>query len=112
MLDSLHRLALRNEFFLPFSADYLDLTEFASKILHPLVRALDKYTEQIESHAMNCLCAIVFQLGKKFLIFIPMVNRVVLKHKIQHDRYETLVKKIYKVGDRLIINIFGLLPPH
>ena len=24
------------------NADYLDLTEFASKILHPLVRALDK----------------------------------------------------------------------
>ena len=46
---------------------------------------------------MECLCAIVYQLGKKYLIFIPMVNRVLLKHKIQHDKYEALVKKIYKV---------------
>merc|ERR1712142_341685 len=45
---------------------------------------------------MECLCAIVYQLGKKYLIFIPMVNRVLLKHKIQHDKYEALVKKIYK----------------
>ena len=68
---------------------------------------------------MECLCAIVYQLGKKYLIFIPMVNRVLLKHKIQHDKYEALVKKIYKVlrvifqtarldetcGDRYIHNL-------
>ena len=36
-------------FFPLFDPDYLDLTEFASKILHPLVRALDKNEQVFDS---------------------------------------------------------------
>lgn len=34
------------------------------------------------------------QLGRKFCIFVPMVQKVVTKHKIQNRKWEILVSKI------------------
>lgn len=77
-------------------ADHLDLTEYASRILHPLVRTLDN-TPSLQMTAMDTLTALVRQLAHHYTIFIPMVNRVVQKHKISHDKYDVLLCKIIKV---------------
>lgn len=78
-------------------ADSLDLTDFASRIIHPLSRTLDM-TPELQHTAMDTLCAMIMQLGQKFLIFIPMINKITTKHKIQHQRYNILMSKILKVG--------------
>ncbi|KAK7869671.1 hypothetical protein R5R35_010033 [Gryllus longicercus] len=74
-------------------ADTLDFTEFASRIVHPLVRTLDTCPE-LRPTAMDTLCALVSQLGRKYQIFIPLVHRVLIKHKISCSRYEMLAAKI------------------
>ncbi|XP_062572359.1 serine/threonine-protein kinase mTOR-like [Saccostrea cucullata] len=75
----------------------LDLTDFASRIIHPLVRTLDSVPE-LQASAMDTLCAMVMQLGPKFNIFIPMVQRVIQKHKIAHQRYFILMARILKAS--------------
>ncbi|XP_013416422.1 serine/threonine-protein kinase mTOR-like [Lingula anatina] len=75
--------------------DSLDLTDFASRIIHPLVRTLDT-TPELRGTAMDTLAALVVQLGKKYQIFIPMVAKVLTKHKVAHQRYELLLCKIIK----------------
>ena len=75
----------------------LDFTDFASRIIHPLVRTLD-CTPELRTIAMDTLASLVLQLDKKYQIFVPMVNKVLVKHRIIHQKYETLVLKIIKVG--------------
>jgi len=74
-------------------ADTLDFTDFASRIVHTLVRTLDQCPE-LRSTAMDTLCAVVMQLGKKYQIFIVLVQKVMTKHKIVNSRYDVLVDKI------------------
>lgn len=73
----------------------LDLTEYAAKMIHPLVRVLDN-EPQLQSAAMDTLCAIASQLGTTYQIFIPTVQKVIKKHKIAHTRYEIIEFRILK----------------
>jgi len=73
-------------------SDTLDFTDFASRIVHPLVRTLDSCPE-LRSTAMETLCALVVQLGRKYQIFIPLVQKVIMKHKINCQRYEIATSK-------------------
>uniref|UniRef100_A0A674NNJ5 Serine/threonine-protein kinase TOR n=1 Tax=Takifugu rubripes TaxID=31033 RepID=A0A674NNJ5_TAKRU len=73
----------------------LDFTDYASRIIHPIVRTLDS-TPELRSTSMDTLSSLVFQLGKKYQIFIPMVNKVMLKHRINHQRYDMLICRIVK----------------
>ncbi|XP_063292058.1 serine/threonine-protein kinase mTOR [Pelobates fuscus] len=73
----------------------LDFTDYASRIIHPIVRTLDSSPE-LRQTGMDTLSSLVFQLGKKYQIFIPMVNKVLLRHRIMHQRYEILTCRILK----------------
>ena len=55
--------------------DSVDQREFSARIIHPLVRVLDTVPE-LRATAMNALAALVMQLGRKYAIFIPTVNKV------------------------------------
>lgn len=74
-------------------ADSLDFTDLTSRIVHPLVRSLETCPE-LRPTAMNTLCALVVQLGRKFNHFIPLVQKVINKHKIPCQRYEVLICKL------------------
>ncbi|KAG8279048.1 hypothetical protein J6590_008066 [Homalodisca vitripennis] len=74
-------------------SDTLDFTDFASRIIHPLVRSLDQCPE-LRNTAMETLCALVLQLGRKYKIFVPLVSKVVTRHRITCTRYELLTTKI------------------
>lgn len=76
-------------------SESLDFSEFAARIIHPLVRTLDT-TPELRSQAMDTLCAMVVQLGKKYKIFLPLVTKVIDNHKIVHQRYNSLVTKIIR----------------
>ncbi|KAJ8946331.1 hypothetical protein NQ318_004221 [Aromia moschata] len=74
-------------------AEILDFSDFISRIVHPLVRTIDNSPE-LRPAAMECLYSLVVQLGRKFCIFVPMVQRVLNKHKIQNRKWDILVSKI------------------
>jgi FKBP12-rapamycin complex-associated protein len=71
----------------------LNFSEYASRIIHPLARILDGDDLEIKNVTMETLCTLVYQLGSDYAIFIPMVNKVLVKHRIQHSTYETLVSR-------------------
>lgn len=74
-------------------AEILDFSDFISRIIHPLMRTIDNSPE-LRSPAIECLRSLVLQLGRKFCIFIPMVQKVLNKHKIQNIKFEVLLSKI------------------
>ncbi|KRT85885.1 HEAT domain-containing protein [Oryctes borbonicus] len=76
-----------------YLADVLDFSDFTSRIIHPLVRTLDGNPE-LRATAMETLVSLVLQLGRKFNIFIPLLAKVMAKHKIQHVKYELLICKL------------------
>lgn len=74
-------------------AEILDFTDYSSRIIHPLVRVLDNHPE-LRPHAIQTLCSLMVQLGKKYLVFVPLVNRVIAKHKIPSNEYTKLLTKL------------------
>lgn len=76
-----------------YLAEILDFTDFSSRILHPLVRVIDNYPD-MRPVALVTLCAMVIQLGKNYLVFVPLVTKVMQKHKINNIEYNKLLAKI------------------
>lgn len=74
-------------------SDSLSYNELVSRIIHPLVRSLDSCAP-LRQTAMDTLCALIVQLGRKYTDFIPLVQKVVVKHKIQHQNYELLLSRL------------------
>lgn len=87
----------------------MNLSEHASRVVHPLVRVLASNNAELRRAAMDALCALITQIDSDFLIFVPMVNKAVVKNKIQHAGYDMLVNKLVK-GEPLPQD-YGLLPP-
>ncbi|XP_052868920.1 serine/threonine-protein kinase Tor isoform X2 [Anopheles cruzii] len=76
-----------------YLAEVLDFTDFSSRIVHPLVRVLDNFPE-LRPVAVTTLCSIMIQLGRKYLVFVPLVNRVMIRHKIPSLEYAKLLTKL------------------
>lgn len=74
-------------------AEILDFTDYSSRIIHPLVRVLDNHPE-LRDNATQTLCSLMVQLGKKYLVFTPLVDRVVKKHKINCIEYTKILTKL------------------
>lgn len=54
----------------------VNFSDHASRIIHPLARVLALPYGDLRIAAMETLCALVFQLGSDYAIFIPMINKV------------------------------------
>ncbi|KAL4707892.1 hypothetical protein ACJJTC_010327 [Scirpophaga incertulas] len=76
-----------------YLSDSLNYSELVSRIIHPLVRSID-VCPQLRPTAMETLCALIVQLGRKYNDFIPLVQKVITKHRIQHQAYEQLLPKL------------------
>lgn len=76
-----------------YLSDSLNYNELVSRIIHPLVRSLDS-CPSLRPTAMDTLCALIVQLGRKYNDFIPLVQKVIIKHRIQHQNYELLLSKL------------------
>ncbi|KAL3272654.1 hypothetical protein HHI36_014119 [Cryptolaemus montrouzieri] len=74
-------------------AEIVDFSDFVSRIVHPLARTIDNCPE-LRQKAMETMCAVMRQLGRKFNIFVPLVQNVLHKHKLNHQKFEILVSKI------------------
>ncbi|CAI2178216.1 17365_t:CDS:10 [Funneliformis geosporum] len=74
----------------------VNFSDHASRIIHPLARVLAMPYMDLKIAAMDTLCALVVQLGSDYAIFIPMINKVFQKQRIQHPDYEMLVSKLLK----------------
>lgn len=75
----------------------LNFSDYSSRIIHPLARILDNpLNPGLREDALETLCALIYQLGPDYVIYIPMVNRVLARQKIQSGKYEGLISHLLK----------------
>ncbi|CAO1620602.1 unnamed protein product [Sympodiomycopsis kandeliae] len=73
----------------------VNFCDHASRVIHPLVRVLRSGAHQeLRGASMDTLASLVVQLGPSYAIFVPVVNKVLAQQRIQHARYDSLVKKL------------------
>lgn len=54
----------------------VNISEFASQIIHPLAKILASPEPSLKQSALDTLCALIYQMGPDFLNFVPMLNKV------------------------------------
>ena len=74
----------------------INFADHASRIVHPLSRVLQQPHVELRMAAMDTLSALVFQVSSDFVVFIPMVNKIIVRQKIQHQLYDMLISKLLK----------------
>lgn len=76
--------------------DDLKLTEFSSRIVHAIARTIDNNAtdKKVVSAAMDTLIKFTYQMGRQYEIYIPLMEKILAKHKLQFPMYEQLVADI------------------
>ncbi|MCJ1297117.1 phosphatidylinositol kinase- protein kinase tor1, partial [Xylographa carneopallida] len=101
----------------------MDVREYAGRIVHPLARLLDSggggsssgsgsvpATPKagvtslggggvvsyggVRDEVLVVLCLLVYQLQADYLIFIPMMHKILQRHAIHHERYDALIHRL------------------
>ncbi|KII85882.1 hypothetical protein PLICRDRAFT_144570 [Plicaturopsis crispa FD-325 SS-3] len=78
----------------------VNFSDHASRIIHPLVRVLENSNNELRQAVMDTLCSLVKQLGSDFAIFVPTINKCLMRNRITHPAYENLISKLLS-GERL-----------
>ena len=69
----------------------LDLREYASQLLHGLMRVLRGAAEEERNHVLATLCALLSSLGADFAVFAPPVVAELKELQISHALFDELV---------------------
>lgn len=78
----------------------VNVSDFASLMVHSLSRVVASGDRVLRQAAMDCICALIFQLGQDFTHYIHLLSKVLKQHQITHVNYQILVAKLQK-GDPL-----------
>ena len=54
----------------------VNFSDYASRIIHPLIRVLGQANNELKHAVIETLCALLIQLGSDYAIFVPTVNKV------------------------------------
>lgn len=76
---------------------YLYFKPYSAVIIQALAKVLDN-NPALRQTAMNTLCALIVQLGREYIDYIPSVERLLLKHKIQCPNYIVLVTRLQVIS--------------
>lgn len=73
----------------------LYLAEYASRIVHPLSRLLNGSAgSDLKMAALDALCFVVRQMRGDYVVFVPMIRKIMLAHRIVHEPYQRLVQLV------------------
>ncbi|XP_006461830.1 hypothetical protein AGABI2DRAFT_151451 [Agaricus bisporus var. bisporus H97] len=73
----------------------VNFSDHASRIIHPLVRVLDNSNTELRISVMEALCSLMMQLGADFAIFVPTINKSIMRNKVvPHHVYENMINKL------------------
>ncbi|KAF9190501.1 phosphatidylinositol kinase- protein kinase tor1 [Haplosporangium sp. Z 767] len=72
----------------------IDFSDYASRIVHPLARTLTHPGTELRTVTMDVLCLMVVQLDQDYLNFVPLVQKVLIRERIQHANYNLVVSKL------------------
>jgi len=91
----------------------VNLTDFASLMLHPLAKILSSSEKVItnsserslKAAALDCVCALIYHLGQDFVHYLPLIERATKAGLINSDRYQKLVENL-KTGKPLPVDLY------
>ncbi|SGZ55137.1 CIC11C00000003613 [Sungouiella intermedia] len=76
------------------------LNDMSSRIVHPLLRVLRQGNEELSVSAMNTFCCLALSLKNDFVVFIPIIKKVLIQQKFQSAMFDQIVTKMLN-GDPL-----------
>ncbi|KAJ3106200.1 phosphatidylinositol kinase- protein kinase tor1 [Phlyctochytrium planicorne] len=68
----------------------------SSRIIHPLVRILASGQAELRGAALDTLCALMYQMGEDFLVFVPMIGKALSRSQTANTKYDVLVGKLQR----------------
>ena len=87
----------------------VNVTDYASRIIHPLIRVLDSGKSDLHEGAIQALQAVASQLGPDYLaLFHPMVQKVMDRRGIVDPGFSALVSRL----ESKTPSAFSSLSPH
>ncbi|KAF9172143.1 phosphatidylinositol kinase- protein kinase tor1 [Mortierella sp. AD011] len=72
----------------------IDFSDYASRIVLPLVRNLASPGQELRNVTMDVLCLLVVQLKQDYVGFVPLVRKIVIRERINHPNYNLVVTKL------------------
>ena len=75
---------------------HVNITDWASIIIHNLTDVISGREPVLRQAALDCLCALIYQLGDEYLVYYGAVRKVLLANHVQHHNYDLLVSKLQR----------------
>eukprot|EP00878_Enallax_costatus_P008272 GHUV01008648.1.p1 GENE.GHUV01008648.1~~GHUV01008648.1.p1 ORF type:complete len:2405 (+),score=620.50 GHUV01008648.1:939-7217(+) len=72
----------------------MHLAGFSSAVLQPLMKVLDGPSDELRRDALDTICALAVALGQDFNIFVPTIDKIVTRHRVQHEWFSRLAQKL------------------
>ncbi|KAJ7032195.1 phosphatidylinositol 3-kinase [Mycena alexandri] len=72
----------------------VNFSDHASRIVHPLMRILDHGATELRVAVLDTMCSLAAQLGSDFVIFVPTINKCLIRHPITHPGYDRAVSQL------------------
>ena len=74
----------------------VNLLDYTSLIVQSLGKILTGKEQVLKQAALDCICALIFQLGQEFNIYINTVKKILVASNVPHQNYDLLVSKLRK----------------
>lgn len=74
----------------------IPLAEYASRIVHPIIRLLNDSTlpNDVKVTCVDVMCLLTYQMRQDFLVFVPTIQRALASNRLQHDGFCRLVEAL------------------
>eukprot|EP00897_Mesotaenium_endlicherianum_P005918 jgi/Mesen1/5354/ME000267S04502 len=80
----------------------MQVTGHAAAIVHPLTRVLDGPNDEVRRDAVDALCALAAAQGSDFAIFVPSIRKLLLRHRLQHSKFESIATRVLRREPALV----------
>ncbi|KAL2916207.1 phosphatidylinositol kinase-related protein kinase tor1 [Polyrhizophydium stewartii] len=82
------------------------LVDESMPIIHMLSHVLPLQDAALRTAALETLCTLICQLREEFILFAPLIKKVLRHHNIRHEAYETLVAAL--LSNAVLPNDLGI----
>uniref|UniRef100_A0A5B7BS83 Serine/threonine-protein kinase TOR n=1 Tax=Davidia involucrata TaxID=16924 RepID=A0A5B7BS83_DAVIN len=74
----------------------VQVTGHISSLMHHLKLVLDGRNDELRKDAVDALCCLAHSLGEDFTIFIPSIQKLLLKHRLRHKEFEEIEGRLQR----------------
>ncbi|RWR77912.1 serine/threonine-protein kinase TOR isoform X2 [Cinnamomum micranthum f. kanehirae] len=67
-----------------------------SALVHHLKSVLDGNNDELRKDAVDALCCLAHALGEDFIIFIPSIRKLLLKHRLRHRDFDEIESRLLR----------------